>query len=170
MAELEHLQPPAAADDQQAAEESVSERKPSQRIVDRIAVWQQRTALGKEIVTAGLGVVIVLTTLGIVVAGVFWVHDPDGRAAAKDTLVFLNGLVGVVLGYYFGRIPAESRADRAESEAVQVRSSHDQMTAAVREVLAAAGVEAERGGSAANGPVTLSPQQVERLRRLLQAQ
>jgi hypothetical protein len=69
-------------------------------------------------------VVIVLTTLAVTVAGVFWVHG-------------------------------------AETEAVQARSSRDQMMAGVREVLAAAG--AEPGAKA-----TLSPQQVERLRKLLQ--
>jgi hypothetical protein len=162
MAEFEEVGQPAA-------DESVSERKPSQRIVDRIAVWQQRTAMGKEVVSAALGVVIVLTTLGIAVAGVFWVHGGEGRGAVKDTLIFLSGLVGVILGYYFGSIPGESRADRAETEAVQARSSRDQLVAGVREVLAAAGVEAGPGARVtASGQATLSSQQVERLRQLLQ--
>jgi hypothetical protein len=169
MAEPEDLRrsAPAAADDQDA-EERVSERKPSQRIVDRIAVWQQRTAMSKELATAAVAVVIVLTTLGITVAGVFWVHGAEGRGAAKDTLIFLNGLVGVVLGYYFGRIPGESRADRAESDAIQARRSRDQLVAGVRELLASAGVEPEQHLTAASKAATLSPQQVERLRRLLQ--
>jgi hypothetical protein len=154
MAELEDAGQPDA-------EERVTELIPSQRVVDRIAVWQQRTAMGKELLTGALAVVIVLTTLAVTVAGVFWVHGAEGRTAVKDTLVFLSGLVGVVLGYYFGRIPGETRADRAETEAVQARSSRDQMMAGVREVLAAAG--AEPGAEA-----TLSPQQVERLRKLLQ--
>jgi hypothetical protein len=167
MAESQHArQPgPAGSGDHPGAEESVSERAPSQRIVDRITVWQQRMAIGKEMVTAGLAVVVVLTTLGVVVAGVFWVHGAEGRTAVKDTLVFLNGLVGVILGYYFGRIPGESRAERAEGEAREARSGRDRTVAGVREVLAGAGVEPER--AADGGEVTLSARQVERLRRLL---
>jgi len=157
-----------AAPDHQGAEERVSERTPSQRIVDRIAVWQQRTAMTKELATGALAAVIVLTTLSIAVASVFWVHGAEGRAAAKDTLVFLNGLVGVILGYYFGRIPSESRADRAEADAIQARAARDRLAAGVREVLAAAGIDPEASvTAAAGGQVTLSSQQVERLRQLL---
>ena len=38
-------------------------------------------------------------------------------AAAKDLLQILTGLVGVVAGYYFGRVPAERTADAAQKEA-----------------------------------------------------
>jgi hypothetical protein len=166
MAESQDLRQAAlAAPGDQGAEERVSERTPSQRIVDRIAVWQQRTAMTKELATGALAVVIVLTTLGIAVAGVFWVHGAEGRDAARDTLVFLNGLVGVVVGYYFGRIPGESRADRAETDAIQARAARDRLVAGVREVLAAARIDPER--AVAGDQVTLSSQQVERLRELL---
>lgn len=41
----------------------------------------------------------------------------EQRGAQKDLVLVAMGLLGSVLGYYFGRVPAEHRAERAESAA-----------------------------------------------------
>ncbi len=64
----------------------------------------------KEKVTAIIGIVIVAFTLFFVLLAFFGKY----AANAKDILLFMEGLVGVVLGYYFGRVPAEARAQQAE--------------------------------------------------------
>jgi hypothetical protein len=78
--------------------------------------------------------------------------------------VLLTGLVGVVLGYYFGRVPGEARADKAEAEAKATRSSLDRTLTEVRTVLEDQGVDLMRG---AERGISLTPQQTERLRGLL---
>jgi hypothetical protein len=67
----------------------------------------------KEKVTAIIGIVIVAFTLFFVLLAFFGKY----AANAKDILLFMEGLVGVVLGYYFGRVPAEARAQQAEKTA-----------------------------------------------------
>ncbi len=47
----------------------------------------------------------------------------------KDIMIYVFGLLGTVLGYYFGRVPAERRAERAENAAEQAQ---DNTSAAVR--------------------------------------
>jgi hypothetical protein len=42
---------------------------------------------------------------------------------AKDLLAVVVGLLGTVLGYYFGKIPAEKSAEAARSEAATARSA-----------------------------------------------
>ena len=75
------------------------------------------TAL-REGITGCLGLLIVLTTLALVLATfILLLLRPSAEfAPLRDILVMLNGMAGVVLGYYFGRIPAEIRANKAETE------------------------------------------------------
>jgi hypothetical protein len=160
---------PAAGEPQGAT--PMNEGKPSQSVLDRLAIWDKQLATAKEAVTGCLGLMIVFATLlaaTIAMIAVFTVGDDKVWVAAKDILVLLIGLVGVVLGYYFGRLPGEARADKAEAEAKATRSSLDRTLTEVRTVLEDQGVDLTRGGPA--GGVGLTNQQVERLRGLLRAE
>ncbi len=144
------------------------EGHPSQSVLDRLAIWDKQLATAKEAITGCLGITIVLATLiaaTVALLAVFTVGNEKVWAAAKDILVLLIGLVGVVLGYYFGRMPGEARADKAEAEAKATRSSLDRTLTEVRTVLEDQGVDLARGGPARG--VGLTDQQVARLRGLL---
>jgi hypothetical protein len=112
---------------------------------------------GREIVSAVLAVLIVVTTLTILVISLFRTDAASG-AASKDALVFANGLLGVVLGYYFGRLPGETIAANAKADADRANTALDQMVGEVRSVLNT-GTAAQRGTGGA-----LAPEQVDRLR------
>jgi hypothetical protein len=92
----------------------------------------------------------------------------EAWARAKDVLLILSSLVGVVLGYYFGRIPGEAQAAKADtaaegarSEASAARSELDQTKAEVRGMLTEAEVATSRGIS--EEEIQLSPEQTRRL-------
>jgi hypothetical protein len=143
---------------------TVEEPHVSQSTLNRMAIWDKQLATGKEIVTGCLGVMIVLVTLLVALIAILFAGNANTQSAAKDVLLVLTGLVGVVLGYYFGRMPGEVRADKAESEVKATRSALDRTVTEVRGLLEDRGVDVERGGA---GEVTLTPAQVERLRDLV---
>lgn len=95
------------------------------------------TAL-REIVTASLGITIILTTLAFLVAAVvLFLFRPNAEfALLRDLLVMLNGMAGVVLGYYFGRIPAEARAGKAETERAAAEKQATALQAGMRALAA----------------------------------
>jgi len=156
--------PPQPAATRPQGETTMEERQVSQSTLNRMAIWDKQLATGKEVVTGCLGVMIVLVTLLVALIAIVFAGNADARSAAKDVLLVLTGLVGVVLGYYFGRGPGEARADKAESEAKATRSALDRTVTEVRGLLEDQGVDVERGG--AEG-VSLTPAQVERLRDLV---
>jgi hypothetical protein len=138
---------------------------PSQQVVDRLAIWDKRIATGKEVLTGFLGTLIVLVTLIVVIITIASVNNPAAFSSGKDLLLFMNGLVGVVLGYYFGRVPADVRADKAESETRTANRSRDQIQSAVRTVLDEASRSSDRGLN--QGGINLSLAQTESLRDIL---
>ncbi len=71
----------------------------------------------KELVTALLGLIILVFTLTIAVRTFGYINDANAIKEAKDILMLLLGLAGVVVGYYFGRIPADARAADAQEKA-----------------------------------------------------
>jgi hypothetical protein len=71
----------------------------------------------KEIVTAVLGLMLVGWTVSLTQRTFTYVGDPAKIADAKDVLLLALGLAGVVVGYYFGRVPADMRATQAQQQA-----------------------------------------------------
>ncbi len=47
----------------------------------------------------------------------------EQKSGQKDVMLVAIGLFGSVIGYYFGRVPAERRADRAESAAAEAQAT-----------------------------------------------
>ena len=64
----------------------------------------------------------------------------EQRSGQKDIMLVAIGLFGSVLGYYFGRVPAEHRAERAESAAAAAEAT------ATTAVASASMAEARAGG------------------------
>jgi len=87
------------------------------------------TAL-REGVTGCLGVLIVLTTLALVLATflLMLLRPTANLEPFQAILVMLNGMTGAVLGYYFGRMPAEAQASKAD----KARAAAEQKVAEVR--------------------------------------
>ena len=75
---------------------------------------------GKEIVTAVLGLLIVGYALYLAYLTFSYVDDPTKMSEAKDVLLLILGLAGVVIGYYFGRVPADARAVQAAYQHIPV--------------------------------------------------
>jgi hypothetical protein len=75
--------------------------------------WLLIDQILKEAVTAILGVALVAATITLAVWTAFLAGDTRMQDM-KDVLQVMVGLAGVVLGYYFGRIPADARAAQAQ--------------------------------------------------------
>ena len=52
--------------------------------------------------------------------------DATRMGDAKDLLTFLSGFAGVVVGYYFGRVPADARTAQAQQQIGQAVSEKEQ--------------------------------------------
>jgi hypothetical protein len=78
---------------------------------------EQVIQLVKEVVTALMGLLIVGYTLYLTNAVLGFAGDARKLPDAKDLLLLLLSLAGVVIGYYFGRIPADARATQAQRQA-----------------------------------------------------
>ena len=84
----------------------------------------ERMLRGREWTTNILAALIVGVTLFAAIYGFHFVGGEKKMEDAKAILAALTGLSGVVIGYYFGRGPAEASASR----------SHQQMTAMMSEM------------------------------------
>jgi hypothetical protein len=73
----------------------------------------------KEGVTSFLALSIACISLYMLVSTFHHAADPDAKsfAAYKDILLYGLSLFGTVLGYYFGRVPAELHAQQATAAA-----------------------------------------------------
>ncbi|MFY0563719.1 hypothetical protein ACN28E_07725 [Archangium lansingense] len=112
-----------------------------------------RLAYFRELVTGSIGVLIVAVSLFCTVVALF---------RNRDMFPFLSGLVGVVLGYYFGRAPGEAQAAKAQLEAQGARKELDHLAGEVRSVL-----DSNAGAMARSaGGVMMDAAQLERLSRL----
>ncbi len=100
----------------------------------------------KEAVTAIIALLLVWTTVRMAASLLAFVGDATRMSQAKDLLGVLTGLMGVVLGYYFGRIPAEARAAQAQEQASQAISQSEQAKAQTE----ALGAQAEKLASQAS--------------------
>lgn len=134
---------------------------------ERLAVWDKKVAIGKEIVTGCLGILIVgMTLLVAFTALLVGIVQPDAWSMAKDVLLVLTGLVGVVLGYYFGRIPADARTDKAEEKAETAKTALDSTKAEVRSILMPPSGADNRSGEEPPA-LQISSEQRRRLEQLL---
>jgi uncharacterized membrane protein len=83
----------------------------------------------KEIITGILGVLIVISTLVLAFFTFLYAGEPTKISDAKDILQVLLGIAGVVIGYYFGRVPAEAHAVQAQEQANEASAKSEQISA-----------------------------------------
>jgi hypothetical protein len=103
----------------------------------------------KEVVTALLGLMLVGYTLILANNTYAFVGDNQRMSDAKDVLLIMQGLAGVVIGYYFGRVPADARATQAQQQADTATAQAEQVNAQARQ--AADTVERIMARAAASG-------------------
>lgn len=84
----------------------------------------------REYVAAGIAIVIIVGTLVMMVMALRYVDSSDQFARAKDLLLIINPLLGVVIGYYFNKVSTEARAESAEATAQSAALNAQQATEA----------------------------------------
>ena len=90
---------------------------------------EQLIQVFKELVTAVLGVFVVIYTLRLAWDTFGYAGETEKIKDAKDILLLMLGLAGVVVGYYFGRVPADASAARAQDQANAATAKTEQVTA-----------------------------------------
>lgn len=83
----------------------------------------------KEAVTAVLGILVLICTVILAIRTFSYVGDSTKLTDAKDILQILLGIAGVVVGYYFGRVPADARATQAQEQANDATAQTEQIGA-----------------------------------------
>jgi len=71
----------------------------------------------RERVAAFIALLVILAALAMMVLAFRYIGDDDRFARAKDLLLIINPVLGVVIGYYFNKVSTEARAEGAESAA-----------------------------------------------------
>jgi hypothetical protein len=126
----------------------------------------------REWTTTVLALAIVAVTLWVALKAGGLVGDSTKIAGMKELLGLLLGPAGVVLGYYFGRVPAEAHAAVATQQAQTANAESDRVRTVAKqaaddlEALEAQRVQAlSRGGSVADPSLT----EIGNIRRRLRA-
>lgn len=126
----------------------------------------------REIMASGIAVVIVALTVWMLfkvfVLGGKADADPEAYARQKDIMLYGLTLLGTILGYYFGRVPAERRAEQAEEVAGNAQTAAAQAGEAAGEAQRQAREEAAKK-EAAEAKVADARSTVERIRNELPA-
>ncbi len=71
----------------------------------------------RERVAALIALLVILAALAMMGLAFRYIGDDDRFARAKDLLLIINPVLGVVIGYYFNKVSTEARAEGAESAA-----------------------------------------------------
>jgi hypothetical protein len=123
----------------------------------------------REAIAGAIGVVILGVTVYLAVLTFQRAGDQAKLTDSKDILQLMLGLAGVVLGYYFGRIPGDARAAQAQDQAISA-SEHAARVAAKGEELATRVDQAVATRGAASDEDAAAIQQLRaELRALTQA-
>lgn len=71
----------------------------------------------REFVSAGIAIAIIIGTVVMLIQAFNFLTSPEEFDRVKDLLLFINPLLGVVIGYYFNKTTSEARAETAETSA-----------------------------------------------------
>jgi len=86
----------------------------------------------KEIITAVLGIIVVAYTIYFALNTLNYIGKEPYMTDAKDVLMLMLGIAGVVIGYYFGRIPGDARAAQAQENANEATAKTEKVNAQVQ--------------------------------------
>ncbi|MBC8076388.1 MAG: hypothetical protein H7Y32_09970, partial [Chloroflexales bacterium] len=79
-----------------------------------IDVWARRL---RETMAAFIAGVVVLSFVVMTGLAFFYTDNNETFTRAKDLLLFINSVLGVVIGFYFNKVSTEGRAESAENTA-----------------------------------------------------
>jgi hypothetical protein len=86
--------------------------------------YDQRMNRNRERVTNSLAILIVLATVFAGLWSFNFVGEGDSKMEdAKALVAFMSGLSGAIIGYYFGRGPAEAHATRAQKQMDEMKEN-----------------------------------------------
>jgi hypothetical protein len=88
----------------------------------------------KEVVSAVLGLLVVGITVYLALQTFLFVGNQTKMSDARDLLTLMLGISGVVLGYYFGRIPADAAVAQAQQQTQEATAKMVQMGGEQREM------------------------------------
>jgi hypothetical protein len=80
----------------------------------------------REYVSALMALIVISGTVVMVIQAFNHLGTPDEFARVKDLLLFINPLLGVVIGYYFNKVTSEARAETAETTAKSAMANAQQ--------------------------------------------
>jgi len=84
----------------------------------------------REYVAAGIALVIIVGSVAMLLLAFTNLESPEAISRAKDLLLVVNPLLGVVIGYYFNKVSTEARAESAEMTASTASATAQQATEA----------------------------------------
>ncbi|RPI31354.1 MAG: hypothetical protein EHM70_11700 [Chloroflexota bacterium] len=119
----------------------MTEQNQAKAITTTDADFQMRRF--REYVTATIAfVVVIVYPLGVTLLELTLVTTPEAHERLKDMLLFINPILGFVLGFYFNKSSSETRAESAESTArnasvtaVQASQARDEALDAEKEAM-----------------------------------
>jgi hypothetical protein len=88
----------------------------------------------KELVSAILGLLVVGSTVVLTFQAFLFAGNPSKMSDARDLLTLMLGVSGVVLGYYFGRVPSDARAAQAQQQTQEATTAMEHMGGHNREM------------------------------------
>ena len=97
----------------------------------------------REFVSAGIALAVILGSVVMLIQAFNYLSSPEEFDRVKDLLLFINPLLGVVVGYYFNRAISEPRAEKAETAATAAMATAQQASEARNQAEAEA--EAAKG-------------------------
>ncbi len=71
----------------------------------------------REQVAAGIALLVIVAGLGMMLWSFRYLDDKEKFGRAKDLLLIINPVLGLVIGYYFNKVSTEARAENAEKTA-----------------------------------------------------
>lgn len=95
----------------------------------------------REYVTAAIALTVILGAVLLIANTFRYVAggSPEDFQRAKDLLLFVNPVLGLVIGFYFNKASTEPRAEQAEARAEQASSRAEEASEARQQAAAAAG-------------------------------
>jgi hypothetical protein len=96
---------------------------------ERSRQWtpNMKLMLLKEVVSAVLGLTVVGFTVYLAAQTFLFVGNQTKMSDGRDLLTLMLGVSGVVLGYYFGRVPADAAAAQAQQQSQEATVKMAQM-------------------------------------------
>ncbi|HEY4933109.1 MAG TPA: hypothetical protein VII23_16205 [Terriglobales bacterium] len=119
----------------------------------------------KELITAALAVAIAYVSLSMLKATFNAVGQPDVFSREKDVLLYSLSLLGTVVGYYFGRVPAELHAQAATAQANKAQNQLQQTQSQLTQMA----TTAANAGATATNAVASQDQMRQQVKSVLTA-